>query len=101
MNFRHIAARQNNYNTVTILLIRGANVTATNGNEETPLDCATQYTACYKAIALNFSLVSVMPAFTQKTVLAKYLFRLHLHKAFNYLILVTYQKEKKQIQYNV
>lgn len=57
-----------------ILLIRGANVTATNKNGEMPLDCTTQCSPCYKAIALNLNLISVTPAYSQKILLSRYCF---------------------------
>lgn len=69
--FRHIAARQNNYNTVLVLLARGADVSVANGIGETALDCSGQNSLCYKAIALNFHLNSVAPAQAQKIILTK------------------------------
>lgn len=52
--------------------MRGANVLATNKIDETPLDCATQCSSCYKAIELNVNLINAIPPCIQKTVISKY-----------------------------
>lgn len=56
---RHTAARQNNYNSVIMLLARGADVTVINKSGESAIDCALQTGSCYNAIALNVHLLGI------------------------------------------
>lgn len=73
-SFRHIGARQDNYNSVLMLLARGADVDLMNKLGETALECVPQLGDCYNAIALNVHLLAVKdaPRKSQKVVLTKY-----------------------------
>lgn len=57
--FRHIAAREDRYNCVIVLLARGANVSLVNKNNETPLECLPEDGESYNVIALNLKLQAV------------------------------------------
>lgn len=73
--YRHTAARQDNYNSVIMLLARGADVMVVNKLGESCIDCVPQKGSSYSAIALNVHILAVRGSPSRKRILNKYIYR--------------------------